>query len=385
MENFYYFNNGFGDERWFRKDISDRDKYLVVACAKNENEYIREWIQHYLNLNFDKIIICDNNDDDSLLGVISDYIEQGAVEVFDCRGLSSFQVQFYSMFCTEGNYEWCGYFDCDEFLELGLYSDIKEYLKTKENEICVSFNWMVYGSNGERFKREGLIQERFKYPVSPISLFTENCFVKSIVRGGDTFSTGCWFNGSHLPITTPMYRHNIGGYFWKENDSHQVFPPRYKEGYIKHYYTKSFEEWCNKSRRGWPDGTENLNLSKFFVCNDWCNFPIQNMNKGLFVDNMEGCDYTEVLNSYDVILLLNPNKHIYAFFMYVFQIMLQSQDHTFILKDEHIDDTAYNFLLEFALKTNNKLVWANNNDDLWLAYLKYNKGKNYTYYVLTFY
>ena len=79
------------------------------------------------------------------------------------------------MFCTEGNYEWCGYFDCDEFLELGLYSDIKEYLKTKENEICVSFNWMVYGSNGERFKREGLVQERFKYPVSPISLYTEYC------------------------------------------------------------------------------------------------------------------------------------------------------------------------------------------------------------------
>ena len=30
----------------------------------------------------------------------------------------------------------------------------------------------------------------------------------------------------------------------------------YKEGYIKHYYTKSFEEWTNKSKRGWPDGTE---------------------------------------------------------------------------------------------------------------------------------
>jgi hypothetical protein len=65
--------------------------------------------------------------------------------------------------------------------------------------------------------------------------------------------------------------------------------------------------------------------------------------------------------------------------------MLQSEGHTFIVKDEHIDDTAYNFLLEFALKTNNKLVWANNNDELWLAYLKYNKGKNFTYYVLNFY
>ena len=59
----------------YPKKYEDKDKYLVVTCAKNENEYIREWIQHYLNLNFDKIIICDNNDDESLLDVISDYIK----------------------------------------------------------------------------------------------------------------------------------------------------------------------------------------------------------------------------------------------------------------------------------------------------------------------
>ena len=380
----YYFNNGV-EERFFNMDESDKDKYLVVTCAKNENDYIREWIQHYLNLNFDKIIICDNNDDESLLEVISDYIERGVVEVFDCRGLDSFQVQFYTMFCTTGNYKWCAYFDCDEFLELNLYTDIKEYLKTKENEKCVSFNWMIYGSNGVLKQEEGGVQDRFKLPVSPISLFTENTFIKSIVKGGDTFYGGCVFNGSHMPVTTPMYKHNVGGYFWKTDDSHQMFPPRYKEGYIKHYYTKSFNEWINKTKRGWPDGTNSLTCSKYFVCEDWCKFPIQNMNKGLFVDNMENCDYTDVLNQYDVILLLNPNRHIYAFFMFAFQIMLQSEGHTFILKDEHIDDTAYNLLLEFALKTNNKIVWANDNDDLWLAYLKYNKGKNSTYYILTFY
>lgn len=384
MENFYYLNNNFGEERWFNKDESDKDKYLVATCAKNENDYIREWIQHYLNLNFDKIIICDNNDDESLLDVISDYIKQGVVEVFDCRGMGSFQVQFYSMFCTEGNYKWCGYFDCDEFLELGLYSDIKEYLSTKEDEICVSFNWMVYGSNGKRFKEDGAIQERFKYPVSPISLFTENCFIKSIVRGGGIFANGCWFNGSHIPMTTPMYRHNIGGYHWKENDSHQVFPPRYKEGYIKHYYTKSFEEWCNKSRRGWPDGTENLNMSKFFVCNDWCNFPIKEMSFGLFTDKSTQ-DYSELLNDYDVILLGNPNEHIYAFMINVIEMIQQGKGNTFVIKDKHIDDTLYNLLLEIAIRTGNNLVWANDDDDVWRAYLKYNKGKNYTYFVYNFF
>ena len=43
----YYFNNGV-EERFFNMDESDKDKYLVVTCAKNENDYIREWINTIL-------------------------------------------------------------------------------------------------------------------------------------------------------------------------------------------------------------------------------------------------------------------------------------------------------------------------------------------------
>ena len=175
-----YFLDLFGDIYTFPK-IDNSDKYLVCTCAKNENEYIKEWVDHYLNLNFDKIIICDNNDDDSLLDVLGEYINNGLVEIFDCRGFDCFQVQFYTMFCKEGNYKWCGYFDCDEFLEIPSYNDIKEYLKTKEDEICISFNWLMYGSGGVIHKEIGTLKERFPYPVSPISVFTEICFVKSIV------------------------------------------------------------------------------------------------------------------------------------------------------------------------------------------------------------
>lgn len=385
MENFYCLNTGC-EERYFPKDESDRDKYLVVTCAKNENEYIREWIEHYLNMNFDKIIICDNNDlnDNSLYDTIHDFVEQGVVEIFDCRGMGSFQVQFYSMFCTEGNYQWCGYFDCDEFLEIGLYDDIKEYLSTKEDDICISFHWMVYGSDGNIYKEEGRVQDRFKKPVSPISLFTENCFIKSIVKGGDTFKNGCWFNGSHLPMTTPMYRHNIGGYSWNENDSHQIYPPKYKEGYIKHYYTKSFEEWTQKASRGWPDGTNNLILSKYFICQDWCNFPLTQMSNGLFIDRANA-DYTQLMEEYDVIMIGNPNNHMYAFLVNAIQMIQQGKGHTFVIQDKHIDDTTFNLLLEIAIRTGNRLVWANDYDDVWRAYLRYNKGKNYTYYIYNFY
>ena len=387
MENYYHFTTQGGIDTTFPKDSSDADKYIVCSCARGENDYIKEWVEHYLNLGFDKIIICDNNDDDSICGVLSEYIERGQVEIFNCRGFNSFQVQFYSMFCTEGNYKWCGYFDCDEFLELGTYSNIKDYLAKKENEICISFNWLMFGSNGRLFKEEGSVQERFKYPVSPAALFFENSFVKSIVKGGDTFKNGCWFNGSHIPMTTPMYTHSVGGYFSTDNDSHNYFPPRYKEGYIKHYYTKSFDEWMCKASRGWPDGTDNLIAKKFFTCEDWADLPLKQMGEGLFMgDDADkiGETYANMFNEFDVIQIINTSGRIYPLMQGAFRLMANTTDHTFCFSDAYIGDTLFNLFLEFGIKTGNRVVWAPEYEDVWRAYLKYDKGRNSTYYIINF-
>ena len=34
----------------------------LIAIAKNEEPYLKEWIEYHANLGFDKIIVCDNND-----------------------------------------------------------------------------------------------------------------------------------------------------------------------------------------------------------------------------------------------------------------------------------------------------------------------------------
>ena len=244
----------------------------------------------------------------------------------------------------------------------------------------------MYGSNGQYSKNEGGVQERFKYPVSPISLFTENCFVKSIVRGGDTFKNGCWFNGSHIPTTVPMYRHSVGGYYESDSDSHMYFMPRYKEGYLKHYYTKSFEEWMKKAGRGWPDGTDKLRAKNYFILRDWADFPLDQMRRGLFVDekNYFSTGYTDLLEKFDIIKITNSNKRIYAVLMAAFNLMYSTQNHTFCIGDEHIDDTMYNILFEYAIRTGNRLVWTPTDEDVWRAYLKYNDGRNGTYYIIDF-
>lgn len=374
-------------DRYFNKDLNDTGKYVVCTCAKNENEYITEFVEHYLRLGFDKILICDNNDDNSIETVLSRYIDCGQVEIFDCRGFNSFQVQFYSMFAHEGNYKWCGFFDADEFLELGIYSNIKQFLDGIQED-CVSFNWLVFGDNCKIHKEEGTLRERFPMPVRPISMFKENCFVKSILRGGYDRFKDCWFNGSHVPMcSNENMKYNIGGYDVVDYQSFVHFPPRYKYGYIRHYYTKSFDEWIAKSGRGWPDGTASLTTANYFICNTAgdSKVPIDRYTHGFFIGNGGKSDVgttcKPVLNEYYVINAINNNKNVYAFIVQITCLMESVKDHAFVISDEHIGDELFNILLEYAFETGNYLVYAKDQTEKWQAYLKYNHGEG-TYYIL---
>ena len=366
----------------FHKDPTDKDKYIVCTCARGENDYIVEYVEHYLNLDFDKIIICDNNDDDSIETVLKKYIEAGTVEIFNCRGFNSFQVQFYSMFCTEGNYKWCAYFDADEFLELGIYTSIKLFLNTvPEEDDSISFNWLVYGTNGIKHKAPGRIQDRFKEPVRPVVMFKENVFIKSIVRGGYKRFENCWFNGSHIPTCSNPVRYNIGGSKIVDYGVHTHSPLRYKCGYLKHYSTKTFDEWIKKASRGWPDGTPTLTGSNFMLCENNSNYPIDNFIDAFFISPDDCGNFGErsfaILEEYDVIEVKNSSKQVYALTVQLISMMKATTDHTFILTDDHIDDTLFAIFLEYAIITGNRVVFARNGYEVWMAFLRYSQKENY--------
>ena len=367
-------------ERKFHKDYEDKNKYIVATCAKNENDYIREWIQHYLDLNFDKIIICDNNDDESLLEVISDYIERGVVEVFDCRGLSIpfFQSEAMTMICNANNYKWCAYFDCDEFLELNNYNDIKQYLCNKDGD-CVIFNWMLFDSNRIIKHEDKNVQERFLMPYFPL-INIENSFVKSIVRGGH-FRYGKMFtNGTHLfkRLDGCDMTYNFGGYFLTKKigeNLQSVLPLRYKEGYIKHYYTKSFNEWINKSKRGWGDVKKELTTSRFFRLYNEHKYDVEKYTNSLFLDDElldTLCD--DGPDEVPFYIYCNKNKNIYPFLVRVMSAMSKKKNKIFILFDEDMSDEMCAFFLECAFVTNNKVAFVKEENEIKNVFDKYSNN-----------
>ena len=370
----------FKREQWNEDHSGD---YVVCVCAKNEDDYIEEWIEHYLKLGFDKIVLADNNDKDTLSERISRFIEDGTVYLVNCRNNNAFfQVQFYSLFCADSNFKWCAFFDVDEFLEI--YNDSIKSLLGPISEDVVCFNWLLFDSNGERYKKEGKVVDRFKLPLFPVAMTMANMFFKSIVHGGrkETFK-GCKFNGSHLPYNDlGNITYNHGGHVTSGLTNHTCYPIRYKFGYLKHYYTKSLEEFLAKASRGWPDGAANFNNGYFFCLNS-VTVPIQNFTKTLFC-NLSTNDSSGILNDYDVIQVKHDG-FIYAFVKGLSNLMEQTTGHTFVISDEtEIDDTLFAICLENAFKTGNRLVYCKR-EDLWKTFLKYRDGRNNTYYILTFF
>lgn len=361
----------------------DRDKYIVFACAKNEDEYITEWVEHYLNLGFDKIIIADNNDDNTKIPfLLKEYIEKDVVQIFDCHNMTGFQLYIYNMYLKEGNYKWCAYFDCDEFLELNIHKNIKEFLEPIKED-CVLINWMLFGSNGNIHKEKGDLQKRFKLPVSPISLFKENMYVKPIIRGNNNYEK---LIDTHCPIGNGDISYNIGGYYPVNYSSHVYYPPRYRYAYVKHYYTKSFTEWIsNKTKRGWPDEMPNiLKESNYFILQNNEKFPIIKFTNGLFVDNNEyetiAERHKEVLENYDIIELIATTKNFYSLEMVAYSMLKSVKNHIFVILDSSIDDNFYNSLLEYSFNTSNKVFWITNQDEIWKIYDKYSTKNNGTFY-----
>lgn len=376
----------FNNNTYHFKMEDDTDKYVVFACAKNEDEYIVEWVEHYLQLGFDKIIIADNNDEETLNNILNKYIEEGIVQIFDVKGLHHFQCEIYDMFMHYGNYKWCAYYDVDEFLELIQHSNIKELLDTIEED-TISFNWLMFGSNDEYIKQSNKIQERFKNPVYPIIQCKENMFIKTIIKGGPKNG---YFNHSHYPIFSENenYKHNICGEEVVNVIDKQVFYPlRYKIGYIKHYYTKSFEEYINKSKRGWPDGNDDsalADINHYYMFNSNNKPNLMSISQGLFSHVGVSDFYKDVVSKYDVIFLEIPTNNYYALYGGVASIFSCGKGITLIVS-ENIENSAFVNMLELAYVSENKLLTIkdmNDNNKRWEMFINNHKEKSGTYYAI---
>lgn len=230
----------------YRDRHSFRHKLGVVAIAKNESDYIEEWVAFQKVIGVDCIYIYDNDSTDGMKDYIQKYIDDGYV-IYNtisgkCRQYDAYNdaLKRYGTLC-----KYMAFIDCDEFLipanpSDGIKNIIDQTFKKDRNAGGIGVNWAVYGSSGHKFKTPGLVIERFTFRCK--TDFIDNKHIKSIVKPACVKV----YKHPHFPI----YRVGTYGINFESEIIESWYNPinEFPALRINHYFTKSKEEW--DKRRG---------------------------------------------------------------------------------------------------------------------------------------
>lgn len=246
-------------------------KILVCLCVigRRENLYAKEYIEYYKNLGYNHIFIYDNNylneTNEKFIDILEEEVKKGFVSIinyYNFRGKhnnAQFEAYYDCYKKNNRNYDWLSFFDFDEYLELMEKNQtIQEFLSNKRYKNCqnIKLNWLHFESQKDLlFYENKPLRIRFN---KPIYNHNRNKLIKSTVRGK---LTNYWKGWTCPHSSENRYKSCSSSGKKVSTPEPVIVPPDYKYAFIRHYFKKSFEEYCIKIKRGWPDEAD----QKYFL------------------------------------------------------------------------------------------------------------------------
>ena len=235
---------------------NNKTKVCLCAIGKNENLYIKEFVTYYKNLGYDHIFLYDNNDENGqrFEDVIQEEINENFVSIINYRGYrgDNNNPQFKAYYdCYQKNnkaFNWLSFFDIDEYLYINYTNiTIQDFFDNNRYNKCqqIKINWLTYSDNDFIHYENRPLKERFTKKSKDRS---SNRHIKSTVRGN--LSINYW-GKAYTPHSTsyPFFNACSSSGRKTSNIDFQINPD-YKFAHLKHYSTKTIEEFCNKLKRG---------------------------------------------------------------------------------------------------------------------------------------
>lgn len=218
-------------------------KFYVCTMIKDEHEYIREWALHNKAIGFDKIVLYDDNSSRPYDNELGDLMKEGFIEIRKWEGdLWQRQTRAFNDFVWGGDWsenDYCAFIDVDEFLYFEGGKTVAEFTELYAEFAGVGLSWKIYNANGRIERPEGIpTPEAYKTTIA-----STQPRIKVIGRLKDilTFPTVHHF----IPVRGRLVttgNHTISGIDVDRDD--------YTNGYIRHYITKSWEDWIRRLKRG---------------------------------------------------------------------------------------------------------------------------------------
>lgn len=233
---------------------------IICAIAKNENAYLYEWATYHLALGFSHIYLYDNNDVDGeqITDVLNADEFIGKITIIDVRGQKYIQKRVYNDCYRTRAFDWCAFIDIDEFIVLEKNKNISEFLRNFTYHDAIYLNWKCYGDSGHVSYKAVDVTKRFTKPWRSNVYYgyidrAENTHIKSIIKSG--FDINWEYNGDDWSSNphTPYGLKNICNAQLDQLSVGPFAPICHNVAYIRHYTTKTIEEYAVKVSRQCAD------------------------------------------------------------------------------------------------------------------------------------
>lgn len=209
----------------------------VCAIIKNEHKYLEEWIQWNLNLGFDSIYLCEDigslSHEDIVAKYDNVYLMQynSSIASYESNGGSVRQMAYFKWFIDnhKDDMDWCAFIDVDEFIHIDDGSDIHTFLEEYDDYKGIYLYWKFYGADGHIERPDGNVQDNYLKEVE--TTFDRGWKYKSIVHI------------SHGGTMNSVHRVDDGVNTWKMKTKSVR---TYHKAHIKHFFTKSWDDWCER-------------------------------------------------------------------------------------------------------------------------------------------
>lgn len=255
-------------------------KYYCSICLiiRDENEYLEEWLNWHIKQGVQHFYIYDHGSKYS----VKEFMKQLSatvcekVTVIDFGGKHEFaQHEAYNN-CIE-KYEneskWIGFIDSDEFVRIKNGKTVPEFLKDYEEYAGVFMVWVIYGANGHKEMQNLPCRRRFLTVTHS----------RSSEDMGKVFIQPKLFSYMMIHNGYPKAGYTVVDEHKEPLQEASIFKHNSTTDYVcvDHYYTKSYEEWLNKIKRGACDPYYSRKYEEFFDYNpdmQYCRedvFPVQ--------------------------------------------------------------------------------------------------------------
>ena len=250
--------------------------------GRNENLYINEFVEHYLNLGVDTLFLYDDNieedkkfknvltpKDSVVIEYTTDYGIKGQNHAYNhCYSKHKNDYDWFIMIDMDeylviknnhaynhcyskhkNDYDWFIMIDMDEYLVIKNNDTLKGYLTDHVFDKCdfLKLHWRIPSDNGLLHYENKSLFERFKRPY-----YTSN-HIKSIIRGNIS-NLVFWIHSPKYSPERNITCDNIGRILNKTNLNFQsIMHVNTDRAYFVHFFFKSTEEYINKYKRGYKD------------------------------------------------------------------------------------------------------------------------------------